>query len=162
MITENFAEWVARTPEAPAVVCAGERVSYAELDVRANRLAHELLAQGVGAGSRVGVCLPRGVEPVVALLAVLKAGAAAVPLDPEYPVDRLEFMVADAGLSAVLVDASTTEVMRRAGAPGLLTVTDALDRPGMAPVVGVFPQSAAYVFYTSGSTGRPKGVVLPH
>ncbi|MFE9631360.1 non-ribosomal peptide synthase/polyketide synthase [Streptomyces sp. NPDC006463] len=162
MITEIFAEWVARTPEAPAVVCAGERVSYAELDVRANRLAHELLAQGVVPGSRVGVCLPRGVEPVVALLAVLKAGAAAVPLDPEYPIDRLEFMVTDAGLSAVLVDASTTDVMRRAGAPGLLAATGASGRPGTAPVVGVFPQSAAYVFYTSGSTGRPKGVVLPH
>ncbi|MEV8457884.1 AMP-binding protein, partial [Streptomyces sp. NPDC052095] len=94
MITEIFAECVTRAPGALAVVCADEQVSYAELDARANRLAHALLARGIGAGARVGVCLPRGVEPVVALLGVLKAGAAAVPLDPEYPLDRLEFMVA--------------------------------------------------------------------
>ncbi|MFE3153134.1 MULTISPECIES: AMP-binding protein, partial [unclassified Streptomyces] len=94
VLPEVFGEWVVRTPDAPAVVCAGERVSYAELDARANRLAHALLDEGVVPGSRVGICLNRGIRPVVALLGVLKAGAAAVPLDPEYPLDRLEFMVA--------------------------------------------------------------------
>ncbi|MFB7464849.1 amino acid adenylation domain-containing protein, partial [Streptomyces sp. NPDC056224] len=154
---------MARTPEAPAVVCAGERVSYAELDARANRLAHALLGRGVVPGSRVGVCLPRGVEPVVAVLAVLKAGAAAVPLDPEYPVERLQFMVDDSEAAVVLAAAGTGRVAAAAG--GRVVLWEDLDldtRPGTAPVVGVFPQSAAYVFYTSGSTGRPKGVVLPH
>ncbi|WP_328928131.1 non-ribosomal peptide synthase/polyketide synthase [Streptomyces sp. NBC_00190] len=164
VLPEVFGEWVARTPDALAVVCAGERVSYAELDVRANRLAHELLAQGIVPGSRVGVCLPRGVEPVVALLAVLKAGAAAVPLDPEYPVERLQFMVDDSDASVVLAAAGTGPVAAAAAGDRVVLWEDLdLDtRPGSAPVVGVFPQSAAYVFYTSGSTGRPKGVVLPH
>ncbi|MER7991212.1 amino acid adenylation domain-containing protein, partial [Streptomyces noursei] len=162
MITEIFAEWVARAPEALAVTCGGERVTYAELDARANRLAHALLAQGIGAGDRVGVCLPRGTEPVVALLGVLKAGAAAVPLDPEYPRERLEFMVHDAGLAVVLTAPTTEALMRQAGAPALVAVADAIGQPETAPVVAVFPQSPAYVFYTSGSTGRPKGVVLPH
>ncbi|WP_438485388.1 non-ribosomal peptide synthase/polyketide synthase [Streptomyces sp. S186] len=162
MITEIFAEWVARAPEALAMVCGGERVTYAELDARANRLAHALLDRGIGAGDRVGVCLPRGTEPVVALLGVLKAGAAAVPLDPDYPRERLEFMLQDAGVSAVLTDPTTEPLMRRAGAPALVATADALDRPATAPAVPVFPQSPAYVFYTSGSTGRPKGVVLPH
>uniref|UniRef100_UPI003981274F AMP-binding protein n=1 Tax=Streptomyces sp. x-19 TaxID=2789280 RepID=UPI003981274F len=162
VITEIFAEWVARAPEAVAVMCGGERVTYAELDARANRLAHALLDRGIGAGDRVGVCLPRGMEPVVALLGVLKAGAAAVPLDPEYPRERLEFMVQDAGVSAVLTDPTTGPLMRQAGAPALVATADAFDQPATAPAVVVFPQSPAYVFYTSGSTGRPKGVVLPH
>ncbi|MER7989945.1 amino acid adenylation domain-containing protein, partial [Streptomyces noursei] len=138
-------------------------MTYAELDARANRLAHALLDLGVGPGDRVGVCLDRGVRPVEALLGVLKAGAAAVPLDPEYPRERLEFMVADSGAAVVLAEAGTAEVAAAAGGRVVRWEEFGLEgRPATAPVVAVFPQSPAYVFYTSGSTGRPKGVVLPH
>ncbi|MCX4863850.1 non-ribosomal peptide synthase/polyketide synthase [Streptomyces sp. NBC_00825] len=163
VLPEVFGEWVVRTPDAPAVVCAGERVSYAELDARANRLAHALLDEGVVPGSRVGICLNRGIRPVVALLGVLKAGAAAVPLDPEYPLDRLEFMVADSGADVVLAEAATAETVVATGGRAVCWENLGLDtRHTTAPQVTLFAQSAAYVFYTSGSTGRPKGVVLPH
>uniref|UniRef100_UPI00398171E0 AMP-binding protein n=1 Tax=Streptomyces sp. x-19 TaxID=2789280 RepID=UPI00398171E0 len=163
VLPEAFGVWVADSPNALAVVCDGERVTYAELDARANRLAHALLDRGVGPGDRVGICLGRGVRPVEALLGVLKAGAAALPLDPEYPRERLEFMVADSGAAVVLAEAATAEVAAATGGRVVRWEELALaDCPATAPAVAVFPQSPAYVFYTSGSTGRPKGVVLPH
>ncbi|WP_274562737.1 non-ribosomal peptide synthase/polyketide synthase [Streptomyces spiramyceticus] len=160
-----FAEQVARAPEAVALVCGEESLTYGELDVRANRLAHVLRDRGVGLGVPVGVCLPRGVEPIVALLAVLKSGGVAVPLDPAYPAERLEFMVADSGLAVVLAEASTVSALPDTH---VLLVDEASEemsgRPESAPALEVplLPQSAAYIFYTSGSTGRPKGTVLPH
>ncbi|WP_244888291.1 AMP-binding protein, partial [Streptomyces scopuliridis] len=122
-------------------------MTYGELGVRVDRLAGHLASLGVGVESRVGVCLPRSLDLVVAVLGVLRAGGAYVPLDPEYPVDRLEFMKADSGVEVVV----TEEVLARS------LVGDVV-----APEVVVSLSSAAYVIYTSGSTGRPKGVVVPH
>ncbi|MEV4517463.1 non-ribosomal peptide synthase/polyketide synthase, partial [Dactylosporangium sp. NPDC049525] len=139
-----FAAQVARTPDAPAVVFEGESVSYAELDGRANRLARLLMSRGVGADSVVGVRLPRGVDMVVALLAVVKAGGAYLPIDPDLPAERVAFMVADAGAVCVVSEVESE---------GL---------PGADPGVRVVPAQAAYVIYTSGSTGVPKGVVVSH
>ncbi|MCP9984585.1 non-ribosomal peptide synthetase [Actinomadura madurae] len=140
-----------------AVVADGAEVSYAELDARADRLAGLLRRQDVGAESVVGLCLPRGIGMVTAILAVWKAGAAYVPLDPGDPVARLEWMVAECGARVVV---GNGEVVL----PGVRNLN-----PDEAPAAGtrtsrvpVTPDQAAYVIYTSGSTGRPKGVVATH
>ncbi len=140
---------VARTPDATAVIYEDRRLSYTELDEWSDRLTARLIVDGVAPGAVVGVSLPRSIELVVALLAVAKSGAAFLPLDPEYPPDRLAYMTSDAGLTTVLDDA---EIVRAA-------LHDA--GPSTRPPV-VDPASWAYVLYTSGSTGLPKGVAVPH
>ncbi|MDG4801912.1 amino acid adenylation domain-containing protein [Micromonospora sp. WMMD980] len=149
----------ARTPAADAVRHGDTTLSYRDLDEAANRLARALLARGVGRGDRVGVCLPRTPELVVALLAVLKAGAAYVPLDPAYPAARVAFMTADSGARLVL---TTTGLADRF--PGPTVLVDRLDPTGDAtdPATPATPDDLAYVIYTSGSTGRPKGVAIEH
>ncbi|MGE6737362.1 condensation domain-containing protein, partial [Streptomyces sp. NPDC059900] len=148
---ELFEDWALLTPNAVAVRCGEESLSYGELDDRSNRLARYLCGLGVGWESRVGLRLPRGVDMVVSMLAVWKAGGAYVPLDPEYPADRLQFMTVDSGAS-VVIDA---ERLADAG-PAIAAESDApLD-------VAVGPDQLAYVIYTSGSTGRPKGVAVAH
>ncbi|MFD9036614.1 amino acid adenylation domain-containing protein, partial [Streptomyces sp. NPDC059567] len=162
-----FAAQVVRTPDAVAVVGGGESVSYAELDARANRLAHYLVGQGVGAESVVGLGLPRGVDAVVAVLAVWKAGAGYLPIDPEYPAERIGFMLSDSGAVLTL---TTEEILDDlpAGRNRFVALDSALVRMQLAaasaerPAVDVDPQSLAYVIYTSGSTGRPKGVAVTH
>src|SRR5246500_5635875 len=164
-LPQLFAAQAAATPDAVAVVFAGEELSYGELDARANQLAHHLRALGVGAESVVGVCLERSLELVVALLAILKAGGGYLPLDPEYPAERLAFMLADAG-AAVLI--SATGLRDRVDAPGVRRLeldgaggADAAP-PKRAPADVVGPHNLAYVIYTSGSTGTPKGVAGNH
>ncbi|WP_229869526.1 non-ribosomal peptide synthetase, partial [Streptomyces inusitatus] len=151
-----FAERVASAPEVSAVRSGADVLSYGELDVRSNRLARYLVAAGVGRERVVGLCLPRGVDMVVALLAVWKAGGAYVPLDPEYPSDRLAYMVADSGAMLVL----GTEI------PGIeapVVRLDEIEAGSSEPLgVSVSPEQLAYVIYTSGSTGRPKGVAVAH
>ena len=152
----------ARTPEATAVVFEGGGLTYAALNRRANRLARFLRAQGVGPEAIVGVCAGSGPEMIVALLAVLKAGGAYLPLDPAYPPERLAFLVEDAGAALVLAQPHL-----RGGLPtgarvlplgaGLEDGERADDLPE-----GAGPDGLAYVIYTSGSTGRPKGVLLAH
>jgi amino acid adenylation domain-containing protein len=142
---ELFEAQAKQTPDAVAVETAGERVTYRELDERANRLAAYLQTRDVMREDRVGVCLERSTEMIVALLGVLKAGAAYLPLDPTYPQERLAFMVQDAGVKLVL----TAENL-------------ALDDHGNSYIDAVDPRNAAYVIYTSGSTGQPKGVVVQH
>ncbi|MFD5186420.1 amino acid adenylation domain-containing protein, partial [Streptomyces sp. NPDC058372] len=142
------ADQVARTPEAVALLHGGTTLTYAELGRRTDQLARHLIALGARPEKRIGISLPRTPDLVVAALAVLKTGAAYVPLDPEYPADRLQHMEADSG-THLTVDASVITAAL-AGASG----------PVAHPPVT--PQNAAYVIYTSGSTGLPKGVVIPH
>ena len=153
----------ARTPNAVAVVAGADRLTYAELVGRANQLAHLLAARGIGPESRVGVCLHRGTGMVTALLGILTAGAAYVPLDPEYPAQRIAFMLSDAQLDTVVTD---PDLPVWAGlerpAHTVAVGRDSHDRPTRTPPVSVDPDNPAYVIYTSGSTGRPKGVVMPH
>ncbi|MFC5023291.1 amino acid adenylation domain-containing protein [Streptomyces coeruleoprunus] len=158
-----FEGWVERSPDAVAVVFEGVEVSYAELDARANRLARVLADRGVGAESVVGLCLPRGVEMVAAILAVWKAGGVYVPLDPEYPAERIGFMTQDSGAVCVVTVRGLAGLVAEVGVP--LVVADevgAVGEPVGLPSVDVGPEQAAYVIYTSGSTGRPKGVVVSH
>ncbi|MEV7007416.1 amino acid adenylation domain-containing protein, partial [Streptosporangium sp. NPDC051022] len=147
-IPELFAAAVAATPEASALTCGAETVSYRELDARSNRLANHLLAGGAGgAESVVALAFPRSVELVVAILGVLKSGAAYLPLDTAHPEERVY---------DVLDQARPTLVLR----PEDLAESDRF--PDTAPDVRVAPENTAYVIYTSGSTGRPKGVMIPH
>ncbi|RKH40016.1 amino acid adenylation domain-containing protein [Corallococcus sicarius] len=160
-----FEEQVARAPHAIAVEFEGRRLTYAELDARANQLAHHLRKRGVEVGTLVGLCTGRSLELVVATLAILKAGGAYVPLDPAYPAERLGFMARDTRLPVLLVQ------------PGLESKLPALDARVVvldpswspfaresveAPRIAVPAEALAYVMYTSGSTGRPKGVCIPH
>ena len=164
-----FEERVAAVPDAVAVVCGGESLSYAELDARVNRVARLLVSRGVGVESRVVVALPRSVDALVGLLAVQKAGGAYVPVDPGYPAERIAQVVGDSSPVLMLSasDALDSSVVSAAGVP-VVFLDDAgvvAELAGLSPVsLGVVPDllSAAYVIYTSGSTGRPKGVVVPH
>ncbi|MFJ4949426.1 amino acid adenylation domain-containing protein, partial [Streptomyces sp. NPDC088760] len=165
-VLELFEEQARRTPDAVAVVDGGTRLSYAELDTRANRLAHHLAALGVTAESVVGVLLDRGADLVTALLAVWKAGGAYVPMDPSFPADRVGGILADAGAGVLLTQSAYAD-RTAAGAPVTAVLLDreraaVAARPGRAPERTDDPARLAYVIYTSGSTGRPKGVLVPH
>ena len=159
-----FEAQVARSPESTALVFEGERLSYSELNARANRLAHRLIALGVRPDQRIALCVERSLAMVVGLMAILKAGGAYVPLDPENTGERLAFMLADAAPVLVLADTAG----RRALGAALQghTVLDPRDIYGEADnnpdVVGLRPSHLAYVIYTSGSTGQPKGVMVEH
>jgi natural product biosynthesis luciferase-like monooxygenase protein len=155
---------VRRSPGAPAIADNRVTLTYAELDARANRLAHRLLALGATPDCRVGICVDRSVDLVVGVLGVLKAGAAFVPLDPDYPPERLRYMAEDAGLVAlVTVDHAARDLGPAVPIVNLTREAEALRRlPGEAPQVQVNPDNLAYVIYTSGSTGRPKGVMVEH
>ncbi|MBV9108491.1 MAG: amino acid adenylation domain-containing protein, partial [Gemmatimonadetes bacterium] len=161
-----FEEQVERTPGAVALRFEEESLTYAELNARANRLAHHLRGHGVGPEVRVGVLLERSLEMVVSLLAVLKAGGAYVPLDPGLPAERLAYMLEDSAVPLVLVQAALRGAVPAREGVGVLAV-DALaeetaSEPAENPAGGAGPDSLAYVIYTSGSTGRPKGVMNVH
>ncbi|MFI9379909.1 non-ribosomal peptide synthase/polyketide synthase [Kutzneria sp. NPDC052558] len=143
-ITELFAAQVQATPDAVAVTSGGTSLSYADLNARANRLAHRLIAAGAGPERFVALRLPRTADLVIAVLAVVKAGAAYLPIDPDYPQDRIDRMLADS--KALLV----------------LTSVETDGEPDTDPATSAGPDSPAYLIYTSGSTGVPKGVVVTH
>ncbi|WP_285742084.1 non-ribosomal peptide synthetase [Lentzea sp. NBRC 105346] len=143
-VVEAFARQVARTADNTAVVFEDTALSYVELNARANRVAHHLIGLGVGPESVVALRFPRSIDLVVAMLGVLKAGGAYLPVDPEYPEDRIAFMLADAAPQVVLSELPS------------------LDTPVTDPDVAVLPEHPAYVIYTSGSSGVPKGVVVSH
>ena len=154
-----------RTPDAPALIFEGETLNCRRLNRRANKLARYLLAQGISRGSLVGVCMERSVEMVVALLGVLKAGAAYVPLDPDYPADRLRFMLTDAQVPLLLTQQKL--VPKLPSHTARVVCLDA-DWPAVArenaeaPGIEVGAEDVAYVIYTSGSTGQPKGAINTH
>ncbi|MGW2329893.1 amino acid adenylation domain-containing protein, partial [Streptomyces sp. NPDC001700] len=163
-VVSLFAAQVARTPDATALVHAGTSLSYAELDERSDRLARLLTERGVGPERFVAVALPRSTELIVSLLAVLKAGGAYLPLDLEYPAERLRYMLADTAPVLALTNGEWSGLV-----PGvealLLDRTEtrtALAAATAAPAGPLSPHNPAYVIYTSGSTGRPKGVVVEH
>ncbi len=162
----RFEAQAALMPEVIAVEFESERLSYGELNARANRLAHRLIAAGVSKDDRVAICVERGVGMIVGLLAILKAGAGYVPLDPAYPADRLAFTLGDSAPAAVLVQADTRDVLGELSMPVFdidAPNQDMPDRPTTNPVVpGLTSRHLAYVIYTSGSTGKPKGVMVEH
>ncbi|MEU8953445.1 amino acid adenylation domain-containing protein [Streptomyces sp. NPDC048518] len=166
-------QWAQRTPDAPAVeLHGGVTYSYGELNEQAGKLARYLVSRGIGPGRVVGLSLPRSAEVVVAVLGVLKTGAAFLPLDSAYPVERLAFMVSDASPALLLLHSSTAHLAEALGTESVLLDDPSLrrtfsDLPGHdltdAELTGAFdPGLPAYLIYTSGSTGRPKGVVVPH
>ena len=160
-----FEAQVLRSPEAPALVFDEQVLGYAELNRRANRIAHHLRSLGVGPDVLVGVCMQRSPAMVVALLAILKAGGAYVPLDPEYPAERLAFMLDDTAAPVVLTEQALSGRLPRSTAQVLCLDGDDLcldHQPDDNPTASAGPEHLAYVIYTSGSTGTPKGVAVPH
>ncbi|HRL23128.1 MAG TPA: amino acid adenylation domain-containing protein, partial [Alcaligenes sp.] len=151
-------------PHETAVVMDGVGISYDTLNRRANRLAHYLMQSGVGLESRVGLAVERSVDMVVGLLAILKAGGAYMPLEPDYPAERLAYMMQDSGISVLLTQEDV--LARLPGAAQITTVLlddEAIGlQPDTKPCVAVHPETLAYLIYTSGSTGRPKGAQLSH
>jgi amino acid adenylation domain-containing protein len=161
-----FEEQAARTPQAVAVAAGDEQLSYRELDRRANQLARYLRARGVGPDIRVGVCVDRSLNLMIALLGVLKAGGAYVALDPAYPEERLRFLLRDAQMPVLLTDNRTQAVLPIGEAATVVNLDRerrSLAREPDQPVAsGIAAEHLAYVIYTSGSTGIPKGVAITH
>ncbi len=144
-----FETQAAKTPDNIAVVYEDQTLTYAELNEKANRLAHYLLAQGISPDDLIAISMERSFDMIVSLLAVLKAGAAYVPVDPSYPQERIDYIIADSKASLVLTE-------------GSLKAIDSSSYPGTNPETAVRSDNLAYVIYTSGSTGKPKGVMLEH
>ncbi len=162
---ERFAAQAERTPGQVALTFYGQELTYAEVEARSNRLAHRLRRLGVGPGVAVGVCLARSLAVPVAVLAIFKAGGLFLPLDPTYPVDRLAFMLADAGAAVLLSQQSLLGLLPDFA--GTLLRLEELDAELAAEPASALPaslgmQDLAYVIYTSGSTGRPKGIAMTH
>ncbi|MBF2063676.1 MAG: amino acid adenylation domain-containing protein [Calothrix sp. C42_A2020_038] len=162
-IHQMFEEQVQRTPEAIALESAEEKLTYEELNLRANQLAHHLQSLGVAPDVLVGLCVERSQYMIIGLLAILKAGGAYVPLDPNYPQERLAYMLKDSQVSVLLTQQHLIDLLPD-GAKVVCLDIDAIYRDGthQNPVTGVRPENLAYIIYTSGSTGKPKGVMIEH
>ncbi|MGW3134220.1 amino acid adenylation domain-containing protein, partial [Streptomyces sp. NPDC001123] len=166
-VPELMAAQARHTADAVALVCDGTEATYAEVSERANRLAHHLIGLGVGAESVVGICLPRGIDAVTAMLAVWRAGGAYLPIDPDYPVERIAFMLTDARVAMVIGNDATLEDMP-AGRTPQIDLSDPFVElqlqasPTTDPERPPLPDQLAYLIYTSGSTGTPKGVQITH
>ncbi|OBI17344.1 non-ribosomal peptide synthetase [Mycobacterium sp. E2462] len=161
-IPEAFAEHVDATPDAQALTFAGRTLTYRELDEAANRLAHHLAGHGVGPGNCVALLFPRCADAIIAMLAVLKTGAAYVPVDPAHSGSRMEFVLSDAAPSAVITSA---DLRSRLDGRDLLVVDvhdPAVEAQSSDPLPAPDPRNVAYVIYTSGTTGTPKGVAIAH
>ncbi len=164
-IVQKFEQSVAQLGAQPAVVFKDQTLSFSELNEKANRLAHYLLMQKVGPETCVGLCLERSAEMMVGLLGILKAGAAYVPLSPDYPKERLLFSIKDTNMPFMLTDQASLPQLK--DLPVSLIVLDEekpvfQDQPNTNPPLQAKPQNLAYVIYTSGSTGQPKGVMVQH
>jgi amino acid adenylation domain-containing protein len=164
-IHELFETQVEKTPDALALIFEDQQLSYSELNIRANQLAHCLQKLGVGAEALVGICVERSIEMVVGLLGILKAGGAYVPLDPTYPKERLRFMLQDSGPQVLITQQAFVGVFTDDTAKIISLDTDweqVAKESSENPVSGATAENLAYVIYTSGSTGEPKGVAVPH
>jgi amino acid adenylation domain-containing protein len=164
-LPELFAAQVAKTPDVVAVVCEEQRLSYGELDARANQLAHHLQGLGVGPETVVGLCVERSPEMLVGLIGILKAGGAYLPLDPGYPPERLAFMLEDARAPVLVTHSALRDQLPAYGARIVHLDADwpaIAQLPTTAPANRLHPDNPAYVIYTSGSTGTPKGVAITH
>jgi amino acid adenylation domain-containing protein len=164
-IHELFEVQAERTPDTEAVIFGEQRLTYGELNKRANQLAHYLIKQGIGAEVFVGICVEQSFEMIMGILAILKAGGAYVPLDPEYPKERLTFMLEDTGIQVILTQQSMRDVLPEYS--GMIMCLDSDLRvleveSKENPISGATSNDLAYVMYTSGSTGRPKGVSVSH
>ncbi|RKH27986.1 non-ribosomal peptide synthetase, partial [Corallococcus sp. CA041A] len=162
---DAFSAQALRTPDALAVICREEQLTFRELDTRANQLAHRLVKLGVGPDVRVVLCVERSVEALVGILGTLKAGGAYVPIDPSYPRDWLAHVLQDTGAPVVLTQQRLRDSLPPHSAHTLCLDSDSADlsrEPAHAPVTHVTPEHLAYIIYTSGSTGRPKGVMIQH
>ncbi|WP_344096030.1 amino acid adenylation domain-containing protein [Streptomyces stramineus] len=166
-LPDLFRAQAARTPDAPAVEDGGTVLTYAGLDARANRLAHHLIGLGAGPERVVALALPRSADLVVCVLAVLKTGAAYLPVDPDYPADRITYMLQDARPALVITTPELAESLPRTEVPVLLSDAVPAGGPEHSPsdadrTTPLLLAHPAYIIYTSGSTGRPKGVMVPH
>lgn len=164
-LTTLFEEQVERTGEAVAVVCGDERLTYAELNERANQLAHHLRLLGVGAEVVVGILVERSVEMIVGLLGIIKAGGAYLPLDTAYPSERISYMLEDAGASVLLTQQSLNQKVALKGADVVCIDShwpEISSHSGENPISNATSDNLVYVIYTSGSTGQPKGVMVHH
>jgi amino acid adenylation domain-containing protein len=162
---ELIAQQAATTPDAVAVECGEERLTYAQLDASANRLAHHLLDLGVGPDVLVGICTRRSTAMVVGLLGILKAGGAYVPIDPTYPAERQTYMLESSQAPVILTQQELRDSLPVGDARVVCLDSDwaaIAERPSTPPEVVSDPEQLAYVIYTSGSTGNPKGVQIPH
>ena len=164
-IHQLFEEQVKRTPDAVAVVCSQQQLTYNELNCRANQLAHYLQKLGVKADTLVGISLERSLEMIVGLLGILKAGGAYLPLDPDYPSERLQFAIADAQLSLLLTQEGLIDKLPKHQAPLILLeqIREEINQNSQDNLTGVVTaNNLANLIYTSGSTGKPKGVMVEH
>jgi amino acid adenylation domain-containing protein len=164
-IHELFEAWVDRSPAAIAVRSHRDLLTYAELDQRSNRLAHYLREQGIQPGVRIGISLERSAEMIVAMLGVLKAGGAYIPLDPSYPPERLGMILSDSEAGAVITQSQLADSLPEGSYTPILLdqiSTDLERQPDHRPPAAAGSQDLAYIIYTSGSTGRPKGVPVSH
>ena len=164
-VHQIIAQQAARTPDAIAVVCNDQQMTYAELNARGNQLAHYLRRLGVGPESLVGICVERSLDLIVGLLGILKAGGAYIPLDPAFPKERLAFMIDDASVPVLLTQQRLTADLPSDGAKVVCLDADwavIARQSADNPVGGAGSDNLAYVIYTSGSTGKPKGVQIGH
>jgi natural product biosynthesis luciferase-like monooxygenase protein len=163
-IHSAFEAQVARTPDATALVFEDRQLSYAALNAAANRLAHRLMAEGVGVGTPVGLATTRSPDLLIGALGILKAGGAYVPLDPAYPEDRIKHYIADSGALVIVTQSALAGSLPRGEARLLVLDTDTAlaTAPDTNPEAGAGPDTLAYLIYTSGSTGTPKGVMVGH
>src|SRR5439155_14654903 len=164
-VQELFEVQVERTPDAIAVDFNNDKLTYGQINARANQLAHHLKNIGVGPDSLVGICIERSLEMMVGLLAVLKAGGAYLPIDPSYPSDRVAFMLEDASVAVLLTQSGLIDKLPPHTASLLCLDSDwqlMAKQPTANPVASVTAENLAYVIYTSGSTGKPKGAMISH
>jgi amino acid adenylation domain-containing protein len=158
-------EQASRTPAATAVVCGEHALTYAQLETDSNRLARELSARGIGSGTSLGLLLERSTDLVVAIVAILKSGAAYIPLDPSYPIDRIAYACENSRVGAIITKSTVAAARHLADLPLLCIDTEAgaiAERSGAPICAHLQPDDLAYMIYTSGSTGRPKGVKIHH